>query len=63
MKTISKKGMRQKAVSNVLASLRIEQLRPSDGVVQGMNACVSGQDTTANVRQQVMRQHVTLRRV
>ncbi|WP_157979391.1 antitoxin VbhA family protein [Rhodoferax ferrireducens] len=63
MKTISKQVMRQKAVSNVLASLRIEKLQPSDEVVRGMNACVSGKETTANVRQRVMRQHVTLRSV
>ncbi len=63
MKTISKTEMRQKAVGNVLASLRIEQLQPSEGVVQGMRACVSGQETTANLRQRVIRQHVSLRRL
>ncbi len=63
MKKISKMAMRQKAVGNVLASLRIERLQPSDAVVQGMMACVSGQETTANVRRRVMHQHVSLRRI
>ncbi len=63
MKKISKQAARSKAVSNVLASLRIERLRPSDDVVQGLNACMSGQETTANVLQKVMRHHVALRRV
>ena len=39
MKTISKTAMRQKAVSNVLASLRMERLQPSPAVVQAMVAC------------------------
>ncbi len=63
MKTISKQVVRSKAVSNVLASLRIERLTPSDAVVQAMQACMSGQETTANVIKQVMQHHVTLRRV
>ena len=62
MKTISKTAMRQKAVSNVLASLRMERLQPSPAVVQAMVACVAGQVSTAHVRQQVMQQHVTLQR-
>ena len=63
MKKISKQMARSKAVGNVLASLRIEQLIPSDFVVKGMNACMSGEKTTANLRQEVMRHHVTLRQV
>ena len=35
MKTISKQQVRQKTVSNVLASLRIEKLQPSAEVVLG----------------------------
>ena len=62
MKTISKTAMRQKTVSNVLASLRMEHLQPSPAVVQAMVACVAGQVSTAHVRQQVMQQHVTLQR-
>ena len=63
MKKISKQAARSKAVGNVLASLRIEQLAPSDYVVKGMKACLAGTETTANVLQEVMRRHVTLRRV
>lgn len=63
MKKISKQTVRSKAVKNVLATLRIEQLTPGDYVVKGMNACVSGKKTTASVLQEVMRHHVTLRRV
>lgn len=62
MKTISKQQVRQKTVSNVLASLRMEKLQPSPEVVRGLNACMAGQDTTVNLRQQVISRHVTLRR-
>lgn len=62
MKKISKQIARSKAVSNVLASLRIEQLVPGEYVIKGMTACVDGKDTTSNVLQEVMRRHVTLRR-
>ena len=63
MKKISKQAARGKAVGNVLATLRIEQLTPGDYVVKGMNACMSGKETTANVLQEVMRRHVTVRRI
>lgn len=62
MKKISRSNIRHKAVGNVLASLRIEKLQPSEDVVQCMQACMSGQETIANVRQQVLRRHVALRR-
>ena len=62
MKTISKQQIRQKTVSNVLASLRIEKLQPSAEVVRGLNACMDGRETTAHLRQQVIQRHVTLRR-
>ena len=63
MKKISKQMARSKAASNVLASLRIEQLIPSDFVVKGMNECMNGEKTTVNLLQEVMRHHVTLRQV
>ena len=63
MKKISKETARRKSVSNVLASLRIEHLMPSEYVVTGLKACLSGQHTTSQVLQEVMRHHVTLRRV
>jgi len=62
MKKISKELVRSKAVGGVLASLRIENLTPSDYVVKGLNACMSRQETTANILQMVIRHHVTLRR-
>ncbi|MDP2828196.1 MAG: antitoxin VbhA family protein [Sulfuricellaceae bacterium] len=61
MKKISKQVARSKTVENVLASLRIEKLVPGDYVIKGMNACVSGKNTTANVLQEVIRHHVTIR--
>ena len=63
MKKISKQEARSKAVENVLASLRIEQLTPSDFVVKGLNACIDGKKTTADLLQEVIRHHVALRRV
>ena len=62
MKIITKQEVRRKRVGNVLASLRIEKLQPSAEVVRGLNACVAGQETTSNLRQQVIARHVTLRR-
>lgn len=63
MKKISKQEARSKTVENVLASLRMEQLKPSDFVVKGLNACMAGKKTTADLLQEVMRHHVPLRRV
>lgn len=63
VKTISQQEVRRKAVGTVLASMRIERLTPSDAVVQAMQACMSGRETTANVIQQVEQCHATLQRV
>lgn len=63
MKTISKQEARSKTVENVLASLRIEKLTPSDFVVKGLNACMAGKKTTADLLQEVKRHHAALRRV
>lgn len=63
MKTISKQEARSKTVENVLASLRIEKLTPSDFVVKGLNACMAGMKTTADLLQEVKRHHAALRRV
>lgn len=62
MKTISKQATRSKAVANILASLRIEQLIPSDFVVHGLQVCLDGQQSTAVLREEVIRRHVALRR-
>lgn len=63
MKKISKQEARSKTVENVLASLRIEKLTPSDFVVKGLNACMVGKKTTAELLQEVKRHHAALRRV
>jgi hypothetical protein len=63
MKKISKQAARSKVVGNVLASLRIEHLTPGDYVIKGLNACLNGQKTSADVLLEVMRHHVPLRRV
>nr|WP_315185443.1 antitoxin VbhA family protein [uncultured Albidiferax sp.] len=62
MKTITKQAARNKAVSNVLASLGIEKLTPGEYVVKGMHAYVAGQKTNAALLQEVMHRHVPLRR-
>ena len=63
MKTISKSAKRQKAVANVLASLRIEQLTPSPSVVSGLRTCIAGNVTSDKLLADVMSRHVALRRV
>lgn len=62
MKKISKKAARSKAVSNVLASLRIENLVPGEYVIRSMNACIKGQETTGDALKKVISHHVALRR-
>lgn len=63
MKKISKQEARSKTVENVLASLRIEKLTPSDFVVKGLNEIMAGKKTTDELLQEIMRHHVPLRRV
>ena len=46
-----------KAVANVLASLRLDDLKPRCSVIAGMNACMNGKETTANLLQEVLRTH------
>ncbi len=62
MKTITKKALRSKSVDSVLASLRIEQLVPSESVILAMRACMSGHETTSNAIQLAKQRHVLLRR-
>ncbi len=61
MKKISKQAVRGKAVSSVLAALRIENLSPGEYVIGGLNACMRDQETTANLLKEVKRRHATLR--
>ncbi len=62
MKTISKASLRSKSVSHVLASLRIERLRPSMFVEQGMRDCLAGHTSTKALLQEAVLRHVPLRR-
>lgn len=62
MKKISKLASRQKAVTNIIASLRIEQLTPSPGVIQGLRTCLAGKTTTDELLAEVMSHHVAVRR-
>jgi len=63
MKKISKLATRQKAVANVLASLRIEQLTPSPSVVKGLRTYLAGNTTTDKLLADVMSHHVAVRRI
>lgn len=63
MKKISKSATRQQAVTNVLASLRIEQLTPSPSVVNGLRAYIAGKATTDELLADVMSHHVAVRRI
>ncbi len=63
MKKISKQATRQKAVGNVLATLRIEQLKPSPSVVQGLRTYLAGNTTADQLLADVMSHHVAVRRV
>lgn len=62
MEKISKLSARKKAVANVLASLRIEQLRPSVQVVEGLHSYVAGNTTADKLIAEVMARHVSVRR-
>lgn len=59
---ISKATIRQKAVANVLASLRIEQLTPSEQVIEGLHSLVAGKTTANRLIADVMARHDTVRR-
>ena len=63
MRKISKLAARQKAVTNVLASLRIEQLTPSPGVVKGLQSYLAGETSADKLLASVMNQHVAVRRI
>ena len=61
MKKISKQEVRTKLVGSVVASLRMEQLTPSQDTVKGLYACVAGKQTTALLVESVKQRHVTPR--
>jgi hypothetical protein len=61
-KPASHQPQRQRNVNNVLASLRIEQLAPSDSLKPALQAYVDGQKTTAELLAEVKAKYVSLRR-
>lgn len=62
MKIISKASLRSKFVSHVLPSLRIERLRPSEFVQNGMQQCLTGHTSTQVLLQEAVQRHVPVRR-
>jgi UDP-N-acetylmuramyl pentapeptide synthase len=63
MKKISRLAIRQKTVANVLATLRIEKLTPSQSVVSGLRGYLAGKTTTEELLADVMSHHVAVRRI
>ena len=62
MKKISRQAVRKKAIANVLATLRIEQLTPSPSVVEGLRTCLAGKTTSDKLLADVLSHHVAVRR-
>jgi len=62
MKKISRQAVRKKAIANVLATLRIEQLTPSQSVVEGLRSCLAGKTTSDKLLAEVLSHHVAVRR-
>lgn len=63
MRKISKQATRQKAIANVLATLRIEQLTPSPSVIEGLRTYLAGNTTSGKLLADVMSHHVSVRRI
>ena len=61
MRKVSRQDVEQKAINNVLASLRIEGLTPSTKVIAGLKACIEGKETTGHVLEAVIRRYVTIK--
>ena len=53
---------RQRNVANMLATLRVENLRPSASLKPGLKAYVDGQKTTADLLNEVKAKYVAFRR-
>ena len=53
---------REKNVANMLATLRIEKLAPSESLKPALQAYVDGQKTTADLLNEVKAKYVALRR-
>lgn len=52
---------REKNVANMLATLRIEKLRPSESLMLGLQGYVDGQKTTADLLSALQTKYVSLR--
>jgi Antitoxin VbhA len=53
---------RERNVANMLATLRIERLEPSNSLKPAIQAYVNGQKTTADLLNEVKAKYVALRR-
>ena len=62
METAIDQQTRQRDVANALASLRIENLYPTDAMKRELDGYVNGRKSIAEVIAEVMRRHVPLRR-
>ncbi len=56
------KSARQKNVDNMLATLRIEKLSPSESLKPSLQAYVDGHKTTTDLLNEVKAKYVALRR-
>ena len=54
-------SVRQRNVANMLATLRVENLRPSESLKPALNAYVDGQKTTADLLNEVKAKYGALR--
>lgn len=60
--TVPSQSARQRSVANMLATLRIENLRPSDSLASSIQAYVDGKKSTADLLNEVQVKYVALRR-
>jgi hypothetical protein len=58
----SNQSTRKKDVSNTLATLRIENLSPSDSLKLGLQDYIDGKKTTTDLLNEVKAKYVALRR-
>jgi hypothetical protein len=61
-KPVSDQTAREKDVANTLASLRIENLSPSDSLKLGLQEYIEGKKTTEDLLSEVKAKYVALRR-
>lgn len=61
MKTVTKNQVRQKLVGSVVASLKVEKLKPNAHVVTALNACVDQGGSTQLLIDDVLARNVSLR--